>query len=300
MVRIASFNIENLFARYRFRNNLNPTADDGFSINQLAFEIHDEDSKRITAQAIREVDADVIALQEVENLRILDRFNSRYLARLKYKHRILIDAFDPRNIDVALLSRYPIANIKTYRQERNSQNTARLFSRDCLEVDLDINGKLLTVYVNHFKSMAGVGGRDGTRQRRQEQVNRVAEIVDQRWQANNYQDNFIVLGDFNDYVDEHTSLGALVEHNGLHDVAQRMAESEQWTHYWAGGNRYSQLDYLLLSTGLAELNQAVPVVMRKGLPHRAEAYDGERFEDVGENIPKASDHCPIYMDLDLN
>ena len=104
MIRIATFNVENLFARYRFRRNFNPTAGDGFSINNLAFDIYDETAKQITGKAIKKTNADVIALQEVENLKVLDAFNSRYLGGENYKHRLLIDAFDPRNIDVALLS----------------------------------------------------------------------------------------------------------------------------------------------------------------------------------------------------
>lgn len=297
-VRIATFNVENLFARYRFRNGFDPVSEDGFSINNTAFDIYDETAKRITAKAIRETDADIVALQEIENLKVLDRFNSRYLAGRGYKHRILIDAFDPRNIDVGVLSRHPIVNIRTHRHARNQANTTGLFSRDCLEVEIDVNGKTLTLYVNHFKSM--MGGRDQTKPRRQEQVNKVAEIITSTWAASNYQGNFVVLGDFNDYPDDSTSLTSLLSHPGLVNVADRIAEADRWTHYWAGGNQYKLLDYLLLSKSLADANTQTPGIMRKGLPYRAERYDGDRFNNIGESSPKASDHCPIYMDLTLS
>lgn len=297
MVRIATFNLENLFARYRFKQGLDPYNMDGFTINDLAFDIHDETCKQITAKAIREVKADIIALQEVESLPVLDRFNSRYLGGMNYRHRILIDGFDPRKIDVALLSRYPIERIKTYRNARNRAKTAFLFSRDCLEVNIDVDGNSLVLYVNHFKSM--MEGRLDTKPRREEQAQKVAEIIRNRWASNNYKDNFVVLGDFNDYLDQNTALTALISHEGLVHVSDRIAENERWTHYYAGGNEYRQLDYILISKRLAEINTNFPEIMRKGLPYRAEQYQGERFDFVGEDYPKASDHCPIFMDIQL-
>ena len=80
---LATFNCENLFARYNFDKNYDPVGKDGFTINDLAFDLQDEAEKRITAQAILDVDADVIALQEVESLNVLDTFQSRYLAKMK-------------------------------------------------------------------------------------------------------------------------------------------------------------------------------------------------------------------------
>ncbi|KAB2890353.1 MAG: endonuclease/exonuclease/phosphatase [Desulfobulbaceae bacterium] len=296
-MRIATFNCENLFARYRFRSSFDPRESDGFTINNLAFDIYDETEKQITAMAIREVNADVIALQEVENLPTLDRFTSRYLGGLNYRHRMVIDGNDQRGIDVAVLSRFPLTGVRSYRHERNPANTACLFSRDCLEVRADCNGKELTLYINHLKSM--IGGRAATKGRREEQAKRVAGVIDERWRSSGYSGNFIVLGDLNDYPGAGSALDPLLGHEGMVNVLERLPLPEQWTHFYAGGNEYRQLDYLLLSRSLAEHNAAPPEVMRKGLPFRAERYEGERLPHVGENDPKASDHAPLYMDIEL-
>ncbi len=297
-LRVATFNVENLFARYRFNDSLSPRADDGFTINDLAFTIHDEESKRITARAIRATNADVICLQEVESLPVLDRFNSYFLGGMRYAHRVVIDCFDPRQIDVAVLSRFPITALRSHRQERNRNGTSFLFSRDCLEVELNVAGKPLTLYVNHFKSM--MEGREATHARRKEQAERVAAIVNTRWKRGGYKGNFVVLGDLNDYPEGATALGALLDHPGLSNVLTRLPAAEQWTHYYAGGNEYRQLDYLLLSKGLAQTNAGAPAVMRRGLPWRAERLTEERLTGVGDNDPKASDHAALYMDLTLN
>lgn len=97
---------------------------------------------------------------------------------MQYKHRVVIDSHDPRGIDVAFLSRYPLTSIRTNRHERNAANTVFLFSRECLEVHIDIDGKELTIFVNHFKSM--LGGRNTTKAKRVEQTQRVAEIITER------------------------------------------------------------------------------------------------------------------------
>jgi len=296
-IRLATFNAENLFARYNFKKNYNPISKDGFTINDLAFDIYDETDKKITARAIREVNADVIALQEIESLPVLDAFNSKYLGKMEYRHRILIDSFDPRKIDVAILSRFPITSIRSHRQERNASNSAWLFSRDCLVVAINIEGKELILYINHFKSM--MEGRAETHNRRKEQVDRVATIIDDRWKAKEYEGNFVALGDFNDYPEGDTALNSLIEHPGLEDVVKRMPQEDRWTHFYSGKKEYKQLDYILLSKSLAQMNPNPPGIMRKGLPYRTKKYDGPRFPNVGEDEPKASDHAPVFIDIEL-
>jgi endonuclease/exonuclease/phosphatase family metal-dependent hydrolase len=260
--------------------------------------MYDETDKHITAQALREVDADVTALQEIESLPVFDAFNSKYLDKMNYKYRILIDSFDPRKIDVAILSRFPIISVQSHRHERNASNSAWLFSRDCLIVTIDVEGKELMLYVNHFKSM--MEGRTKTHDRRKEQVDRVAVLLDERWQSTKFEGNFVVLGDFNDYPEGNTAITSLIEHPGLENVVKRMPEEDQWTHFYSGESEYKQLDFILLSKSLAQMNPDPPGIMRKGLPLRAKKYTGPRFPKVGEDGPKASDHAPVFIDIDLN
>jgi len=296
-VRLATFNVENLFARYNFNKNYKPVSNDGFTINDLAFDMYDETDKEITAQALREVNADIVALQEIESLPVLDAFNSRYLGTMNYRYRILIDSFDPRKIDVAILSRFPIISVQSHRHERNTSNSAWLFSRDCLVVTLDVNGKELILYINHFKSM--LEGRNETHGRRKEQVDRVAAILDERWQAKKYKGNFVVLGDFNDYPEGNSALTSLIQHPGLENVVDRLPQEDQWTHFYSGSNEYKQLDFILLSKSLALINPGPPAIMRKGLPLRANKYTGSRFPKVVEEERKASDHAPVFIDIEL-
>ena len=295
-IRIATFNVENLFARYNFREALDPKEVGGFTINNLAFNINNNDEKKITARAIKEVGADIICLQEVESLPVLDRFQSYYLAALKYQYRVLIDSHDPRQIDIAVMSRYPLSHIRTHRDER--QDNAWIFSRDCLEVEVNIEGKPLSFYVNHFKSM--IGGRSETKPKREKQATRVAEIITERWGPGGYKGDYIVLGDLNDYFEGDTSLSPLLEHPGLVEALARLPEDDRWTHYYAKGNEYNQLDHMFLSPSLAKKNPGAPGIMRKGMAHRADKYQGDRFPEVGENNPKASDHAPVYLDIELS
>ncbi len=126
-VRIASFNCENLFARFRFRDSIpedSTIRDDDFTINDVSFKFTDRPKRLITGNAIRSINADVIALQEVENLDVLERFRNRFLGGSRsYPHMMLIDGNDPRFIDVGVLSRFPIVHARSYQHLRKSPNS---------------------------------------------------------------------------------------------------------------------------------------------------------------------------------
>ncbi len=157
----------------------------------------------------------------------------------------------------------------------------------------------MTLFVNHFKSM--LGGREETRPKRERQARAVRKIVTERFGADAGKHPFAILGNLNDYLEEDeqgaTGIAELVGWEELENVVERLPEEERWTHFWPKGKAYRQLDYLLLSRSLAEANPESPEIMRKGMPLRAERYEGERFIGVGRDNPKASDHSPVVMEL---
>ena len=151
--------------------------EDGWNVNETAFTILSPEAKRITGQAIRATKAEVICLQEVENLDTLKKFRTDYLGgRKAYPYALSIDGNDPRLIDVAVLSKHSIVHARSYAFLRHGNSA--LFSRDCLEVDLLVGSKRLTLFVQHYKSI--MGGRKKTRPRRAIQVSKTKEIIRDR------------------------------------------------------------------------------------------------------------------------
>lgn len=308
-LRLATFNVENLFARWRFKEGQNSAEANkrGWIVDQTQFVELGQDDKAITGAALREVDADVLALQEVENVDTLKHFRDRSLGgRATYPYIAGVDGNDPRLIDVAVLSKLPITHIRSYQHFLDPASpTAALFSRDCLEVDVEVgvglSKKTVTIYVNHFKSM--IGGRKETRPKRERQAAKVMEIVTERFGSAPGDSPFVVLGDLNDYMeadsDGNSGIADLVGWDQVENVVTRLPEDDQWTHYWAGGNEYRQLDYLLPSTSLAASTAAPPEIYRKGVPLRATRYTGPRLFGVGLDNPKASDHSPVVFHLEV-
>lgn len=303
-VRVATFNVENLFTRWQFRKNVDPAEANkrGWQVDETMFDELGMDAKALTGMAARELKADVIAFQEVENVDTLKHFRSQFLGgRSAYPYVAGIDGNDPRMIDVAVLSKLPIVRVRSYQHLMDpARRTTTLFSRDCLEVDIEVGKETLTLFVNHFKSM--MGGRSKTSARRKLQAKEVVKLVKARFKDPK-KENFVVLGDFNDYPEKDkqgsSGISTLVKWDAVENVLARCQKEERWTHYYASRRDYKQLDYILLSKALADANPSEPEVMRKGMPLRANRYDGERFVGVGEDNPKASDHCPVVIELEL-
>jgi endonuclease/exonuclease/phosphatase family metal-dependent hydrolase len=313
-MRLATFNVENLFTRFRFAHGINPgaAAEHGFTSEDLRHRIAQADAKVLTAKLISLLDADVVALQEVEGMATLKRFRDLYLGgRQNYPYLLAIDGNDERGIDVAVLSRLPLVHARSYQHLWEPTAQKPLFSRDCLEVDVTCPRLgVVTLFINHFKSMRDDGqdgGRERTRPLRQSQCRMVMDIVRARFGATPGDHQWAILGDFNDYLASDaqgpSGIDELVHWSEACNVAQRLPEAERWTHFWRGLSErglpasYQQLDYLLLSRKLGELSPALPHIERSGQPGRAVRYAGPRLEGIGYDRPKASDHCPLVMQV---
>jgi predicted extracellular nuclease len=241
----------------------------------------------------------------------LKRFRTRYLSGPRsYPYAVLIDGNDQRLIDVAVLSKHPLVSVRSHQELRSGRSY--VFSRDCLEVEVAVDGARLTLFVNHFKSMLDKSdpahGRRNTRARRELQAKTVTDIVRARFRDTPGDELWIVLGDLNDYLATDgagkSGIKDLVEWDQVENVVDRLPEDERWTHYFRERaaphpDSYQQLDYLLPSRALAESSPGAPAIVRKGLAGRADRYQGPRFPGVGRDKPVASDHCPVVMEVEL-
>ena len=300
-LRVGTFNVENLFARFRFSAKLGADAiqaalDQGWQAEQTLFEPFDPEHRNLTAAVIKAIDADILGLQEVENHDTLRRFNRGLLDDMGYRFSLCIDGNDSRGIDVALLSRFPFGCIRTHQFQRQLENPNEpVFARDCLEVDIRLPGGLvLTVYVNHFKSISQA--RETTMAKRQRQAKAVAQILRERFGDDPSDGNWVVLGDLNDYPPSE-GLAPLLEQPWTENIVERLPGNQRWTHHFSHGDEYHQLDYILPSRRIARANpDSLPIIERRGLPRRAKRAGPTRFRGVGEDRPKASDHCPMAWD----
>jgi exonuclease III len=137
--------------------------------------------------------------------------------------------------------------------------------------------------------------------------------------------NWAICGDFNDYRERiavegdrrHgwrfrvereavSSLDVLLNDGFAVNPVERLPPLERWTLFHSRGpdeRHLCQLDYILLSPRLASGNpQAIPEIIRAGQPFRVIAPEGqilERYPRTGWDRPKASDHCPVCISLDI-
>jgi predicted extracellular nuclease len=260
-----------------------------------------KDTQRI-ADRLLELDADVVALQEVEDLPTLHRFARDFLDS-RYPYRTLVEGRDPRLIDVAVISRLPLGGVTTWQFEPHASapDGRPIFSRDCLEVEvLDPARKrrLLTLYVNHLKSKLVQGRTAAERELeaaeaadlRRRQAETVVSIVERRQRPTG---RAVILGDMNDAPDAAPLAPfAAAFANGLKnptergtppDYRDRPPASTAWSYRFVrtGAVDFTLFDQVWLTKSLAERQTGAGVLRRRLLTR-----DG-------------SDHDPTWVELDL-
>lgn len=366
-LRLATFNVENLMNRFDFsgfRNALNQ--DRVLSLYQIKDEAeyrqyeaartiaHTDDARQLSALAIAATRADILCLQEVDNMEALRAFEYGYLFKMVghgYRDKYTTPGNDGRGIDVAVMVRSETAHgqpIDFVRMQSHAHLTyddldlyhddlaqlgekphERIFRRDCLELDLKVGGKPITIYSVHFKSMGGPprNGKDSrmsTMPIRMAEAAAVRKIIenrfgrehapDKRWaicgDLNDYREKVLVEGDiflnfgFRPVQEDISCVDVLTAGDFCENVVERRPELDRWTLYHTRGpaeRHLCQLDYILLSESWASSNPtAIPDIVRNGQPMRTPFPPGQEvphFPRVGWDRPKASDHCPVVVEL---
>jgi endonuclease/exonuclease/phosphatase family metal-dependent hydrolase len=365
-LRVATFNVENLISRNAHGASARPELKPALSLFDFAksrdreiaeqvLALPFEDDKRMsTALAIAETRADILALQEVDNLGVLSPFFANYVhavGDIRYGQFRLVEGNDPRGIDVALAVNATIAadkkavSVRTH-HERTFGDLGlltpalrdfglgaddRVFNRDCLEANIDLGDRTLTVFVAHLKSFGPVPrAREQAGLVREAEARAIRAIVMERFGEGWRDANWVVAGDLNDHRERilaggvveaarTNALTPLLQDFGV-DPVERLPPLERWTAYYrqrtASGEimeSHSQLDYILLSPGIAAANPEPGIeIVRRGLPYAVPldpAYPdrsigylstrADRYPRIGWDRPKASDHCPVVVEIDV-
>ncbi len=219
---IGTFNLNNLFSRWNFQAEVpKGTVLEEVMVFDAATErklrtfkgrvVHqkDSDDTEAIADRIKNMDLDVLAVQEAENIEALKTFNSDSLGGL-YPYVILVEGNDPRLIDIGIMSKYPIGQVVSHQTEPDPISPVRpLFGRDLVRVDilnLTRRERILSVFNTHMKSnfidwkenrteAQREAARERNNERRRRQAEATRRIIEDETRPNS---KYVVLGDMND------------------------------------------------------------------------------------------------------
>lgn len=252
------------------------------------------------AAAILQVDGgrgpDILALQEIENRDILERLRKDYLQAADYGPSILIEGQDLRGIDVAFLTRLPLAEepvLHPLTFDESVPERRALDARGVLEASFELpDGTLLTGYSVHFPAPFHP---THMRERAYEHLNALkATLPDDQ--------PVFAAGDFNTTSvedDEQDMLGRFVRPSWqlAHELG---CEGCMGTSYYEPRQDWSFLDMVILDEGGGWALDASSVSIPNAAPEQSRVIDSglapRRFEmSTASGI---SDHYPVLIRIE--
>jgi len=145
-----------------------------------------------TAEVLCDLDADIVALQEIENEAVFNALQKR-LKRVGCAYRYsAITTKKGAPIQVALLSRFPL------KKHKELQVSTSPYVRNILEAETEIEGHRLVLFVNHWKSKS----RKGVESKRIA----YAKTLEKRIRSMPADREYIILGDLNSNYDAYLTL----------------------------------------------------------------------------------------------
>ncbi len=254
----------------------------------------------VLADTIRQVNdgrgADIIALQEVENVAVLERLRSEYLGDLGYLPAILVEGTDTRGIDVAFLSKLPLLG-----EARLHPLTLPEFpdrqgdTRGVLQADFAVpNGSVLTGFSVHFPAPFHP---TAMRESAYEHLNQLRNALPDDHQV-------FAAGDFNttSTEDQRERLLDRYARPGWTIAHEVGCDSCKGTHFYGRDDTWSFLDMILFSPGRGENATARIRANSVAIANRNPAQvskDGtpERFRSAAQT--GVSDHWPLTATIEL-
>ncbi len=207
------------------------------------------------AQVIRELDADVLALEEVQNEKVLKelfqkRVNPKLEKSLRYTSFVCVPSRDPRGINVAIVTRFAInGNLTFHDREFGSGDKAVRFSRDLLGAEIYATPTYRYLhFVTHLKSK--MGG-ESSAKKRLEEAKEIRVLLEKPQFGGNpfIAQDMVLCGDMND--DPGTSPIETLKGTGAMELSDVLAGLDpSWTYPTHTKYAKTRLDYILASQSL--------------------------------------------------
>ena len=309
--KVATYNVENLFDASFQGSEYEEYIPGKYNWNKRMVEI----KLNHTAEVICDLDADILGLQEIENKYIFNKLIVKLRdVGCEYKYTAITKK-KGAPIQVALLSRYPLKKIKDIQVSYSPR------VRNILEVDISIKGKVLTLFVNHWKSKAYKGY--------ESKRIKYAKALQKRISRLHSSKEYIVLGDFNSDYNAYLTLDEKINDTegktGFSDILKtkieeyEMPKAKQGWHYtlWkelAVNDRWSykfygkksSLDQIVLprqmfdGKGFDYVNDSFGV-FKAGYLFTKRGYINSWRYKHGRHMAKGySDHLPVFAYFDTN
>lgn len=247
-LRVATFNVK-LFFDTTCQSGACAAADFEQVLSPAAFDARAAQ----LAQAISGFEADVVALEELENQACLDAVLSGLAGVMPYG--ALGEIGTAGSVDVAILSKTPLEKVLTHRASEpltRPDGSRTTFSREFLEAHVRaVDGTEVVLFAAHFRSKSND---DPGRRLAEAQVSRriVLDTAAALPSA-----LVLMAGDLNDTPGS-APMEALTANGGLLRVAADLPVAEQSTYVWNG--RGEAIDHILQAATPA--GQAVPLSAR--------------------------------------
>jgi len=244
-----------------------------------------EAEKDAVRQVIADLRADVLGLQEMGTEADLDELRRDLRSEgINYDYGATMEGED-RNRHLAILAKRPLRAVRRHAVLAFNYLGGRAeVKRGLLEAVVATPAGDLAIFVVHLKSHLTERKEDPEgAARRLAEAAAVRDCILQEF-PDPSRGRYVVLGDCND--GSHSPTLQRLERRGARIVAVRLpaadSRGETWTEAWRRGDRYSELDHILVAPGLMA----------------AVAGGAARIAD-GAAVGRASDHRPVRVCLEL-
>lgn len=258
-VTIGSYNVRNFLDVF----------DDPYSSDE-SVQVKTRPDIETLAKAIQRLDADVVVFQELENEHVLRAMVDEFLPNAGYRHITAQRTNSGRGINLGVISRLPITQLRSYRMQTLTHPDAPgrtwRFARDVMRVTVDIDGdagdQTVDVFNVHLKSNRSGPDDPNSMLYRTAEAMRVKEFIaaevahDPKFLA-------VVTGDFNSNFETRTdqprpwpAIAHLLETEPgdtplLTDLHEGMSDEDRVTIPGSGEYPPATFDYVLATPAMA-------------------------------------------------